>query len=345
MRPLWVLLTEPGLADLFLKELKYRKILGQKTRATKAFLRNYDMLVVPDSQVSGDVTKSRLALHIMTCPIFGRYKISSTQLDALSAAWRRASADGFVSSVAGNIFQRQDLMRWVTGRLNERNIRISAAKPKRPMWLIVVDESYYFCFPRFNYHEAAGRNRQAQRSGVLPPGIGAAMVFAVLPRAGEVVWDPVAGSGSLLSEAAEQIRNGIFIGTDIDEKAVRLAARTLRHYPNVTMLHGDAASVELPRRDISLTIANLPFGKQYTASQGNQALYAAILRNSLAHASPHWRGCFLTSDMDAFRRAVEETNGITAVPEVRTRVRGADATFWLVERSDGLEKHQVERTR
>jgi hypothetical protein len=187
LRPLWVLLTEPGLAGRLVKELKYRKILEQKARATKAFLRNYDLLVVPNSQVSGDVTESRLALHIMTCPVFGRYKISNGQLDALVDAWHRTSADGLVSSVAGNIFQRQDLIRWVTKRLHERNVGVSAANLKRPIWLIVVDESYYFCFSRFNYHETGGRDRHTERPGLLPPAIGAAMVFAALPKTGEVV--------------------------------------------------------------------------------------------------------------------------------------------------------------
>jgi hypothetical protein len=230
--------------------LKYRKIFRYKTRPTKSFLRNYDMLAVPDSQISGNIAASRLALHALTCPVFGRYKISDGQLDALAAAWRQASTDGFVSSVVGNAFRRQDMMRWVTNRLNERGIRMVAGKPKRPMWLIIVDESYYFCFPRHNYHEAAGRDRHAERLGMLPPVIGAAMVFAAVPKPDEIVWDPVAGSGSLLSEAAEQIPLGTLIATDIDAAAVKLASRTLQRCGNATALRGDATSIELPRRDL-----------------------------------------------------------------------------------------------
>jgi predicted RNA methylase len=336
VRPVWVFLTEPGLAALLMKELKYRKIFRHKTRATKSFLRNYDMLAVPDSQISGNVAASRLALHVLTCPVFGRHKISARQLDALATAWRQASTDGFVSSVVGNAFRRQDMMRWVTNRLNERGIRMVGGKPKRPMWLIIVDESYYFCFPRHNYHEAAGRDRHAERLGMLPPVVGAAMMFAAFPKPDEIVWDPVAGSGSLLSEAAEQNPHGALIGTDIDEAAVKLASRTLQRYGNAIALRGDATSIALPRRDISLTIANLPFGKQYTTQQGNRALYGGIFQNCLAHASARWRGCFLTSDAEAFCRAVADTRGITAIPVARVRIRGVDASIWLVERSAGI---------
>lgn len=40
---------------------------------------------------------------------------------------------------------------------------------------------------------------------------------------------------------------------------------------------------------MTLTLANLPWGKRYEAAGGNAALYEALIRNVLAHAAAGWR--------------------------------------------------------
>ena len=77
-------MSEPGLGALLVKELKHRDVIRAKTRAQSWHLRNYDLLVFPDSQVVGLIAASRIALDVLACPVFGRHKITERQLDRLA---------------------------------------------------------------------------------------------------------------------------------------------------------------------------------------------------------------------------------------------------------------------
>jgi predicted RNA methylase len=330
-RPLWLFLTEPGLGSLLLKELKYHDVVFQKTRTTLAFMRNYDLLVLPEVQLKSRSIRSRMALHAMICPVFGRFKVSETQLDLLARYCRKERVDGLVSSVAGGVFQRQDIMRWIQKRLSERGVRLATGQPsKRPLWLVVIDEQYYFGFPRFNHHDAPSRSRSADRSGSLPPAIAAACVFAAKPREHEVVWDPVMGTGTVLREVAEQFPDADLIGSDCDPQALSLARANLASVPGARLMLADSTAIDLGRSDLSLTLANLPFGTQFKAEGGNSRLYEGILRRSLAHASGQWRASLLTSDGDALRTAVASIGALNLEKLIETRVRGHPAALWLV---------------
>ena len=332
--PLWLFLTEPGLSRLLALELKYRKTLAQKARITTLFLRNYDLLVLPDSQVTSRRFASRLALHVMACPVFGRFTISKAQLDALAEAWKRDRPDGLVASIAGSKFQRQDLLRWVSKELGARGVTVPKGEaPRRPCWFIAVDESYYFGLPRFNYHEATGRERASDRSGSLPPVIAAAMGFAAKPGAQEVIWDPVMGTGTVIREAAALAPDARIIGSDTDAAAVAIARQALAKAKNIKLITGDSTSLDLGRNDLTLTLANLPFGKQFQPEQGTPALYEALLRQSLKAAAPNWRAVLLTSDHEALRQAVQAVGNLTLEKATSVKTRGLAADIWLVTRS------------
>lgn len=330
-RPLWLFLSEPGLAALLVKELKFRNIIRAKSRAQIRHLRNYDLLVFPDSQIAGPVEASRIALDVLMCPVFGRHKISDRQLDRLAIAAKAERSDGLVSSVAGKTFTRQDIMRWLEARLRERGARLQrdAAQPIR---LFIIDESYYFGFARFNYHQAQGRIRAVDRHGSLPPTIAAAMCFAANPGAREVVWDPVAGTGTLLGEAAALMQRPILIGSDLDPLALDIAKQNLAGVSPAELHVADSAQLDLKRNDLTLTLANLPFGKQFKPGEGNAALYEGILRRSLAHAAAGWRACLLTSDEHALGAALLAIGRLQAEKPTSVRIRGQAASLYLVRR-------------
>ena len=331
--PLWLFLTEPGLARMLGLELKYRKITAQKARATTLFLRNYDLLVLPDSQITSRSFASRLALHVMACPVFGRSNISKAQLDALAEAWKRDRPDGLVASIAGNKFQRQDLLRWVTKELTARGINVPKGETaRRPCWFMAVDDSYYFGLQRFNYHDADGRERASDRAGSLPPVIAAALCFAAKPAANEVIWDPVMGTGTLIREAAAVAPKAQIIGSDTDEAAVAIARVALGRNKAIRLTVADSTSLDLGRTDLTLTLANLPFGKQFRPEQGTQALYEALLRQSLKSAAPNWRAVLLTSDHAALHQAVHAVGGLMLDKAASVKTRGLAADIWLVTR-------------
>ena len=185
-------------------------------------------------------------------------------------------------------------------RVRRRGIQF--AQSGRAIWLLVVDEAFYFGEERQNHHDAPGRRESAARSGALPPTIAAAMAFAAKLRAGETVWDPTAGTGNLLAEVAALAPDATLLATDVDPEAARTLERRLSA-AKPWVSQADAATVALPTHALSLTIANLPFGRRYVAEGGNAAFYAGVMANSLKHAGPTWRGVLLASDAAAMREA------------------------------------------
>ncbi len=330
-KPLWLFLSEPGLGALLLRELKFRDIIRAKTRAQCWHLRNYDLLVFPESQIVGPVNASRIALDVLMCPVFGRHKIGGRQLDRLAQTAKEENCDGLVSSVAGKSFARQDIMRWLEARLGERGVHLQRDALK-PIRLFIIDESYYFGFARFNYHEAPGRARDVDRHGSLPPTLAAAMCFAANPGPHEVVWDPVVGTGTLLGEAAALMQAPALIGSDLDPRACEIAKRNLSSITNLELHNVDSTTLDLRRNDLTLTLANLPFGKQFQPDQGNAGLYEGILRRSLMNAAANWRACLITSDEQALDTATAAIGGLSKQKLATVRTRGHAANIYLVRK-------------
>jgi len=79
------------LGDLLLKELKIIDAVVQKANSP-APSENYDLLIAPDTVVRSPSMAPRLASHVLTCPVFGRERISERQLDQLAASALREHA-------------------------------------------------------------------------------------------------------------------------------------------------------------------------------------------------------------------------------------------------------------
>jgi hypothetical protein len=327
--PLSVFLTEPGAADLAFLELKHLKIVVRKARPTRLHLRNYDMLVLPGHLATPKNGVSRLCTNILRAPIFGKSAITARQLDELANLFTARGYRKLVSSVAGSKFNRPDLMRWLKTELGRRGVSLSESG--RSIWLIVVDEFFYFSEEIQNYHDAPGRSEIAFRSGALPPTIAAAMAFAAQLKPGEIVWDPVAGSGNLLNEVFAQAPDAFGMATEIDPVAAAALEQRFAGRPRIWIAEADAATVALPMDGLSLTIANLPFGVRYKAAEGNPDFYAGVIANSLAHAGADWRGLFLTSDGAAMTEAARR-HGLAPALVAELTVRGMKAGVWKLAR-------------
>lgn len=331
-RPLYVFLSEPGLSGLALLELRHLKLVDRKARPLRLKLRNYDLLVLPGDVVSVGAGRSRLCTNVLRASIFGRSAVTPRQLDNLAVLFRQGRYKRLVGSVAGHGFNRMDMMRWVRRQLEARGVALADAG--RAIWMIVVDDNFYFCEELQNYHDAPGRDRASSRSGALPPTIGAAMVFAAELSADDVVWEPIAGSGGLLNELLRQQVEAPVLATDIDAEAVTALRQRFAEVVPLWIACGDAGSMALPRQDVTLTIANLPFGNRYKSAGGNMALYADIFRNSVQHARGRWRGVFLTSDGEAMAEAARQA-GVAASVVADVKVRGLPASIWKLERLPG----------
>ncbi len=329
LRPLWVTLCESGLAKLLAKELKYRKIIARSTRAKPLFLRNYDVLVIPDVQVTGDFKSSRLSLHTLRCQVFGRGSITASQLDLLAEVCESAGVEQLVSSVAGSHFKRRDLNAWVKSRLAERGVSVGRTDSRRLVWLVVVDDRFYFGLPIQNHHDAAGRKSRGVRAGALPATVAAAMVFAAELARKEVIWDPMAGSGTILEEAAAMAPDAELIGSDTDPAALATAARRV---PRADFVTGRVDSIDVGRKDVTLTLCNPPWEHQYQSETDQDAMFRSILTCSLKVAGPRWRAVLITPHGDALKNAADSVGNLVISRIAEPTVRGRTVGLWRVDR-------------
>lgn len=313
-----------------MKELKQKKIVKRSTRMKPFFLRNYDLMALPDSLVSGDVRKSRLSLHTLRCPVFGRGTISESQLDLLAGACEDAGANRLVASLAGAKFDRKELTAWVRTRLSKRGVELSSEESERIVWLVVVDDAYYFGFPEQNYHDAPGRTAHGIRAGALPVTIAAGMAFAAELTARDVIWDPMTGSGSLLEEARSAMPGVTTIGSDIDSAAI---AKARDRVPEATFRVGRLQDIDLGRTDVTLTLVNPPWEHQFASGEGQEALLGDLLRASLKVAAPDWRAVIVTPHGKALSAAARAVGALSVEQVTELKVRGLEVGLWRIRRS------------
>jgi predicted RNA methylase len=316
---------------MLLQELRFIGAIERKAQAAKLHLRNHDLLVLPDVVVKRHDAAPRLATNTLVSPVFGRDQIGARQLDLLARTIGRERTDGFTTSIAGDTFARSEFIPWLLRELGSRRVHFSDSH-RRPVWLLAVDEKFYFGFPRFNFHDAPGRTIAREREASLPPVVAAAMVFAAKPASNEVILDPVMGTGTIVAEAAQMVPGAQLIASDIDPAAVAIARKSLAHVRGARIFHQDSTRAHLSGPSITLTLANLPFGKQHKSSYGNPSLYQAILRRSLEHAAPTWRAILLTSDEASLRSAVQAIGGLALASIAAIKVRGQPATIWSLQR-------------
>ena len=85
-RPLWLFLTEPGLAALAASELKFIGAVAKKAQFARLHLRNHDLLVLPDVVVQRHDAKPRLVTNVLKAPVFGRGDIGPSAFDQIGRA-------------------------------------------------------------------------------------------------------------------------------------------------------------------------------------------------------------------------------------------------------------------
>jgi predicted RNA methylase len=313
----WVLRCAPGLARLLQDELRFARLIGKGERPVVLRQRNHDLLFLPRLARALRPDDLGIAEEVHRCPVYGRYKISAAQLDRLAADLGRCRV---VVSADGSHFDRRDLGRFLGRELAQRRVRLAADAPE--LWVFAIDAAYYFCR---RVRDDRRRDRLAERPGSLPPTIAAAMAFLGHPSDGDVVLDPVCGSGSLLAEAHRLAPAARLLGFDIDPAAIAVAKRNLVQ-TDVVLTCGDGRRTGLAPGSVSLLLANLPFGKQFGERSENAALYAALIEEMRRIGRPGWRAVLLSSDEGALRAALA---GLAVEREFRVQVRGERALMLL----------------
>jgi predicted RNA methylase len=325
----WVVRSAPGLGRTLLAELRHDRLLGQDDRADLLWQRNHDLLFAPRLARTPAPHELRIAEDVHRCLVYGRYKVSESQLDRLAQLLHKQRRR-LVVTADGAHFNRHDLARFLGRELGRRGVKLDDTA-QAPLLVFCIEQAYYACVPIREADSTAGRQqRRVEREGSLPPPIAAAMAFMTRPREADTVLDPVCGSGTLLAEAGAYAPGARLIGGDQDLGAVKTARRNLAAFPQAEIDHADARALELPDESVSLVLANLPFGKQYGDVAENRSLYTEVLRELRRVAAPSgFRAAVLVSDRGLLRESAREA-GLRVTHDTAIRVRGEDAVIALL---------------
>jgi predicted RNA methylase len=320
----WLLQCPPGLAPVLKKELVFAGCIKRDQTLFVQKQRNHDLVFANHLKSNEGMDRLRIAEIVLRCPVYGRFKLSKRQLGVMASELKQLGPRRLVVTVAGRVFERHDLARWVTKELSTLGYDFDP-DIEDEVWMFCIDESWYFGIPLKKGREAEGRNeRVAERRGSLPPPIAAAMAFAGMPKPEDVVFDPVCGSGTLLAECYSYSPNSIYIGADKDPEAVAIARANLNGLQNVELQNLDSRKTAWSRTDISLVLANLPFGMQFGEKQSNPQLYRDLLQEQLRlrDTTKTWRAIILTSDIESLQAALNELPMLTSESLFKVKIRG-----------------------
>lgn len=325
----WFLQSPPGLALVLKKEMVFVGALERKQDVLIKRQRNHDLIFANRLKSDAGLDRLRIAEAVYRCPVFGRYKISKRQLDVLTEELRRLGPRRLIVQVAGRQFDRRDLSRWLEKEISARGYDFEDVEDE--VWMFCIDEAFYFGIPITKFRQTEGReDRVAERVASLPPPIAAAMAFAGMPKNDDIVLDPVCGSGTLLAEARSYAPNAQLVGIDIDESAVRIARANLSDESNLKLLHADSRIANF--ENVTLLLANFPFGLRYGDRKTNAKLYQDILENVLRHSDlKKFRGILLSSDTENLIRSIANFPNLEAKELFRVKIRGELAMAILIK--------------
>ena len=81
--------------------------------------------------------------------------------------------------------------------------------------------------------------------------LGLAAMDALAPTSGQTILDVGCGAGETVKQLAERLgTSGRVIGVDIASRVLDVARFRTAHLPQVTLLHGDAATLDLPNESV-----------------------------------------------------------------------------------------------
>lgn len=166
------------------------------------------------------------------------------------------------------------------------------------------------------------------------PLIAALMVQFAKPDAGNLVYDPFCGAGTLLVEAAAMDRRLRLVGSDVSAKALAAAAiNRSALFPGAVLLRADAAAMPLAAESADRVVSNIPFGKRVGSHGANIGLYPGFLGELGRVLRPDGRAVVLTDDKNLFRASVEGTRGLRLLREVKLSTGGLHPSAFVLERT------------
>lgn len=328
-----VIRSAPGLSPITVSELKFRGLIHRKNKPLTIRQRNHDLIFLPKNNNLLDAPLLHTAEEVHYCLLFGRFKISDSQLDRLSRILiMQKKPFRVIITADGKHFARQDLSRFLNRRLQEFGVPINE-DVRDVLWVFCIDENYYICLTVYTQSSPTFRSQRVEeRTGSLPPTIAASLAFLGTPQPSDVVLDPFCGTGTLLAEMNGFSPDADLFGFDVDSNAIEIAKKNLAHIPNLKLISGDGIHTDLPAESVTLFLSNLPFGKQYGDRLTNPVLYKNAIDEMVRLGVPNkWRAVLLTSDTDSLQKVISANKNLQYTKRMKIKVRGEWAEIFVLQ--------------
>ena len=318
----FAVLTFAGLGGLAKKELAVCK--PQNLRVLG--LRNYDLLLFDAALPAlNELPRLRLAedcfqmignpLRIETKSDVGRLRsiVTPDSIQQGLSYKNQLFKPRKPKSITYNCFIKQDEDREVHRKLIADTVcsligtRFAGWRRADPaaieLWGFYLEQKLHLGF-RLSDNRMRYRGREpSEREGALRPTIAAALALLADPKDGDVVIDPMCGTGALLAEVVSRNREAEILGGDLDEEAAEMCADRFRSRA-VEVHQWDARRLPLPEQSVDCFVCNLPFGKQFSTSAANESLYPALISDWVGKLKANGRMVLLTSDTQNIERSL-----------------------------------------
>ena len=166
-------------------------------------------------------------------------------------------------------------------------------------------------------------------------------------QSGDIVIDPMCGSGSIPIEAAQEWSCCCHLAGDNSNVAVNKCLSNVAHVNKeknsiddaikapVDIFHWDVRKLPLKNGAVDVFVTDLPFGKRLGSKMNNRALYPSMLKEMARVCKPKTgRACLLTSDKRSITNAINEASKLWTLKRTNfVNIGGLRAAVYLLKRT------------
>ncbi|MEM3581220.1 MAG: DNA methyltransferase [Candidatus Bathyarchaeia archaeon] len=147
------------------------------------------------------------------------------------------------------------------------NVRVNLQNPQKTFTGILTDDKLVFGLklvemPPKPFMERRPKKKPFFHPSAMPPKLARCMVNLAKPKAGDLVFDPFCGTGSILIEAA--LIGCRVLGVDVQRRMVRGSLKNFKHFDIMPegVIVADAKNP--PVQKVDCVVADPPYGKSAT---------------------------------------------------------------------------------
>jgi len=152
------------------------------------------------------------------------------------------------------------------------------------------------------------------------------------PQPGDIVVDPMCGTGTALVECAQHCPEAIVIGGDVDDRALGSAGDRMAQTGTLAAcVRWDARHLPLRYQSVDRLVCNLPFGRRVGSHHSNRHLYPGFVRELRRVLRPGGRAVLLTAERRLLERLLVRECGLRVTVQRNVNLSNLHAVLYIVE--------------